>query len=616
MRKKYLILPIILIQLILVLISSIESKDDDDYEYLIVTTDVLKDGWTEFVEFNQRRCLRTKVQTMDYIKANMQGVDDADKLRNYIKQEFSDHNIVYVLLGGDEKTSNENEIPARMFRAQFYDNIYSPDYYQDKAVAADMYYSCLDGDWKDTNTYYGEPGSEDMYWEVYASRLPPDSPTELNNVLNKIIKYSEQPVLDQTKNNLLVGNFLWGDSLSEIWGGDYCDQFMDTCNDSGYTTKGFPSYEWTTARLYDKNSQWNSEQFVGFVEFSKPTWIDFVGHGNTTYAFKQNNNMVTNSNYTNDGTNANYYLIYAQAGNCGNFAASTDCILEQFITISNGAVACIGCSELCMGDIDGTDGPVQRVQRYFHDAIFNKRIHYLEMMNAYSKEINAPIVLHPDISTAPYLGAIRCAVYEINVLGDPALSVWTDTPKELTQPFEYHAYHDTFTMLTPPFTWVALADNSSGEIFSTQLTGFDATSDNSFDPEDSICKITDDAYKDYVASNPVMTVYIKAHNYIANSFDVQCNPGIINFNEKVIKQYSVKSIKGNVLINFALMSNEFIDISVYNSKGTLIKNLLNKNQHAGKHMVTFRSDNLSNGIYYIKLSINKNAVVKKVVVIK
>ena len=48
MRKKYKILPIIL--LCLVLLSSTEAKDADDYEYLIVTTDILKDHWGDFID--------------------------------------------------------------------------------------------------------------------------------------------------------------------------------------------------------------------------------------------------------------------------------------------------------------------------------------------------------------------------------------------------------------------------------------------------------------------------------------------------------------------------------------------------------------------------------------
>ena len=73
----------LLIMLIPVLMFSTEAKDADDYEYLIVTTEALGNLYGDFFEFNKRRCLRTRVGTIDYIKANYPGNDDAEKLRNY-----------------------------------------------------------------------------------------------------------------------------------------------------------------------------------------------------------------------------------------------------------------------------------------------------------------------------------------------------------------------------------------------------------------------------------------------------------------------------------------------------------------------------------------------------
>ena len=62
----------------------LSSVGPDDYEYLVVTTDPLIYSFDNFIDFNKRRCLRTQVQTIDYIKSNVPGSDDADKLRNYI----------------------------------------------------------------------------------------------------------------------------------------------------------------------------------------------------------------------------------------------------------------------------------------------------------------------------------------------------------------------------------------------------------------------------------------------------------------------------------------------------------------------------------------------------
>ena len=616
MRNKYVLLPIILIQLILVLMFSTEAKDEDDYEYLIVTTDVLKDGWNEFVEFNQRRCLRTKIQTIDYIKANIQGVDDADKLRNYIKQEFENHNIVYVLLGGDDDNNNGNDIPHRGFRV--YEELNpDPDLdYDFRDIPADMYYSCLNGTWKVSgSSYYGEYGSEDIGWEVYAARFAVDNQTELNNMINKTIKYSEKPVVNELKNALLTGEYLWGppNYPVECYGKFYMEELRGLCDSNGYTTIGIPD-SWNTSTLYDYDNEWTSTDLINTVINNKTAWINHIGHTNNSFVMKTMSSSVSTSNFTNNGDNANYFLVYAQCTYSAAFDNKTsngsysnsDCIAEKFTSeISNGAVAFIGNSRISFADVEtttpnGTNGANQKYQRYFHDAIFNKKIHYLEMMNAYTKEINInEIVVPPEVDQS-----MKFEAYEINILGDPALSVWTETPQELTP--QYAINKDTvFEMQTHPYTWVALLDKDYN-IICTQLT-----------IEDGICKIDDPSLKEYIANNSIddVRVRIKAHNYFPYEGDM--TTAISNKNAGEVPFVNGLYYQGiNMSINYALPVKGHVNISFYNSKGTLVKTIANENQNPGKHTVTFRSDYLSNGIYYIKFSVNDNAIVKKAVVIK
>ena len=602
MQRNYIILPIILIQLIIVLMSPTEAKDADDYEYLIVTTDALKDLYGNFIEFNKRRCLRAKIQTIDYIKANMQGVDDADKLRNYIKQEFTDHNIVYVLLGGDVPT-----IPHREFRAQFYDNITTPDnYYDIKDIAADMYYSCLDGDWKGTNQYYGEPGSEDIGWEVYASRFAVDNETELNNMINKTIRYSEDPVDNEIKNALLTDDMVWSpDPPPPPFP---LDELIGVCNANGYTTVGFTD-TWDITKMYEWYDPVNASDIRDKITEEKITWINHVGHANNTYVLKHALSDVTNTNFTNNGTNANFFIIYTQSDYACNFTYN-DCIAEQFTAgISNGAVGFIGKCGYTIGDDDGTDYAQQRLHRYFHDAIFDKGIHYLEMMNAYSKEVNADYIMEPDITQRPYLGTMKFVAYGLNVLGDPALSVWTETPQELQADHPTTLTSTKFIWDTKkPYTWIALLTEDGENIISTQLT--DSTGK---------CEIEEETLTNYVLGNPngKLKINVKAHNYLPYQGEIQIhNPEI---NESIVNVFKDNRIifSGRTgTIEYYLTTSGIITISIYNSNGTLVKTIVKENQNTGKHTVTFKSDNVSNGIYYIKLTSGNNAVIRKTIVIK
>lgn len=370
--------------------------------------------------------------------------------------------------------------------------------------------------------------------------------------------------------------------------------------------------------MYEWYDPFHAADIRNKISEEKITWINHVGHANNTLVLKHSSSQVTDSNFTSNGTNANFFLIYTQGSYAGSFDnrntsvsyISSDCIGEQFTAgISNGAVAFISSSRYTFGDDDGTDGAHQRLHRYFHDAIFNKKIHHLEMMNAYSKEVNAEIIAEPDITLQQYLGTMKWAFYSINILGDPALSVWTETPQELQADHPTTLNSTKFVWDTKkPYTWVALLAEDGENIISTQLT--DSTGK---------CEIEEETLTNYVLGNPngKLKINVKAHNYLPYQGEIQIsNPEI---NENLVDIFKdnkiIFFISRTGTIKYCLTTSGFITISIYNSKGTLVKTIVDENQSAGKHTITFRGDNVSNGVYYIKFSINDNAIVRKAVII-
>lgn len=606
---------------------SCTPKDADDYEYLIITYNDIKDNWNTFISFNERRGLRSKLETIQNIRSSVSGRDDADKIRNFIKKEYQDHKIVYVMLGSDV-TNNANNIPYRPFRAYFYDCAVRPDrYFDQKDIAAEMYYSCLDGDWLtdqngNVNQHYGEPGTEDVFFDVYTCRIPVASTTELNNVVNKTIKYSEAPVRNQVNNLFLAGNYLWTYNGVAVYGGHYMDEYLGKCSANNYTTYGFPTDKWNVEKLYDlTNNGWNVSDFRRIVNNHKPAWIEHEGHGNTTYAFEENNQGVTTSNYRNDGNNANFFVLTTGACHPGNFP-SNDCLLEKFLFLKNGAVACQGFMDTGMEDDDSSDGVGQRVRRFFHDAIFNpsRRIHYLLMAHSNGVEGNAEIILNPSITTPPYFGAVRFVAYGLNFLGDPALSFWTDTPKDWTSLPQHTVDMNSFTMKTPPYTWVALCE-PNGKILTTQLTGYVYDADESFNLADSSCFINDEVYKNYVKDHPgeKLKVRIKAHNYLPFEAEVDIpNTGIIT-NRSLpglsFTNYS-NSLGDLIRVDYTITNSDHVSLALYNSKGVLVRTLVNGFQQAGKYYINLKSSELNSGIYLCKLSSDIVRQTKRLIITK
>jgi len=545
----------------------------------------------------------------------MTGTDLPDKIRNYIKAEYEAHKILFAVLGGDV-SSNTDNMPARQLYAKYYDHNKTPDRLNEQYPAADMYYGTLDGTWNTNNdTKFGEPGEEDMYWEVFVSRYPCDNTTHLTNLINKTVKYSEQPVRESVRTFLGLGEFLWDDYGVTVWGAGNVDLYIGKKDNYGFTTYGIAD-DYTITRLddrqFNKESAWGAAELTTKFGQSKAAWVAHDGHGNPSIAFGISSGSIE-SCFNNNGTSANYFVALTGACSPGQFHKTANCFLEMMAYSTKTCVGVIGNNEFGYGDDDGWDSPSGRPFRYIFDAIFNpqKRVHFHEAMHAMGKEANVDIVVDANaLDKAPYYGIIRYCCYNTNLFGDPAVSVWTKNPLDLNQPFEYTANGTQFTMKTPPYTMVALA-NAAGEIFTTQLTGYKASANNSFTPGDSTCLINDNAYKTYAAANTTMKVYIKAHNYIAKSFDVPISTAIVN---NVVKSSYIKYIGEKVLIN--LPTDGIVSLSVYNQKGALVKQLFNGMLKAGSHQMKLDNNSLSDGVYYYSMMLNNNKYVEKFIVTK
>lgn len=596
----------------------ITPKAADDYEYLIISRPDLMSNWGDLVDLNTRRGMRTEIHDIVDIQSNGTGTDLADKARNWIKTEYEDHKIQFAVLGGDAASGNDN-MPYRLLYAKFYDHNLTPDRLHEETPAADMYYGTLDGNWNDNNDgKFGEPGEEDMFWEVFVSRMCVDDANELSRSLNKTVKYSEQPVKGEVLNYLGLGEYLWTNAGIDVWGAMSIDHYIGEITANGHTTYGIAS-NFDVQRLDDRtgggDNSWGASDLSTKFNQNRSAWVDHDGHGNQSIAYGISSTQIA-STFQNDGTSANYFVGMTGACSPGKFHTTSDCFMEMLTTTANAAVAAIGNNEYGFGDDDGDNSPTGLPYRYIHDAVFNpaKRVHFFEAMHAMGKEAVVDIVVDPDaLSTAPWYGIIRYCCYTTDLFGEPALSVWTDTPEDLTQPFDFTANGTSFTMNTPPYTQVALADVARGDIFSAQLTGYTAASDNSFDPSDSTCLINDQAWKDYAAANSKVKVYIKAHNYIANSFDVDISTGIENTPANVLSQYSVKPVNGYLLISFTKSVSENVNLSVYDSKGALA--MIGKVK-AGNRFAKLDTRDLSNGIYFCKIKAKSAQNVESFIITK
>ena len=381
------------------------------YDVLIITGANYVEAYAEYREYYNNIGLRNQIVTTDAIYAQMTGVDNQDKIRNYIIQEYQNSGIIMVVLGGDVDI-----VPYR----GFYCYVTSGGGDQESNnIPADLYYSGLDGTWNDNgNNRYGEPGEDDLLPEIGISRMSFNNTTDLANMVHKSMSYQQTPVLGEFHKVILAGEHLYDNPTSN--GSDYLELLIGTHDDNGYTTVGYPVlYDFT--KLYEEEGNWSGSLLKQAIN-AGTSYVHHDGHANSGYVAGWYN--ISNSDFNGaNGVNHNYTFFHSQGCDCGAFDES--CILEKMVKIENFAIAVIGNSRYGWFNEGQTEGPGAHLEREMTDAQWNDRIGLLGCAISEGKCMTAPWVTAPGQWEE---GALRWNFYDMNVLGDGAVNVWLDEP--------------------------------------------------------------------------------------------------------------------------------------------------------------------------------------------
>ncbi len=386
---------------------------EEPYQLLIITPEAFVPSFQPLQNLCLVRGLRSEIATTEFISANMAGADLQEKVRNHIIQQYQQNGIEYVLLGGDVE-----HIPSR----GFYCFVQSSSVYEDYNIPSDLYYSALDGNWNtDGDMFWGEIGEDDLLPEVAVARFPSSNLQQLARLLNKTIRYQDEPVTGELRNPLMAGEELWQNPLT--YGEDYLELLIGYREDNGYTTDGIPvDYEFN--KMYDHIAYWGGYQLIDAIN-QGTSFIHHSGHANQSYVMRLNISDINNENFPLvNGSDHNYALVYTHGCLCGAFDEN-DCIGEAMVNIDNFAVAGAFNSRYGWFNEGQTEGPSAHLHREFVDALYNDRESRIGMAHMISKAETSVWVNAPGQWEE---GALRWCFYDCNIFGDPTLGVWTDEP--------------------------------------------------------------------------------------------------------------------------------------------------------------------------------------------
>ena len=177
----------------------------DDYDLLIISPKKFIENLKPLVDHKNSLGISTKLVSLkdiyDGIYFPVQGRDNPERIKYFIKNSLDTWNIKYVLLiGGIDKLPiretwlGELVVPTDLYYADIYDANYS--------------FCSWD---TNNNSYFGEyrhgwvDDYVDLYPDVYIGRIPCENNVELKTVINKIISYEEEGNKDWFNNILLCG---------------------------------------------------------------------------------------------------------------------------------------------------------------------------------------------------------------------------------------------------------------------------------------------------------------------------------------------------------------------------------------------------------------------------
>ncbi|MEI7491539.1 MAG: C25 family cysteine peptidase [Bacteroidota bacterium] len=397
------------------------------YQVLIITGENFATGFAPLVHMYDSLGISSQIFTVENIYSTISGIDNQDKIRNLIKQEYQQKGIEYALLGGDVDI-----VPCR----GFYCHVNSGSGYTSWDIPADIYYSGMDGNYDaNANGVYGELADDaDLLPEVSVGRLPFGTAQEQANIIHKTIWYRAHQKFNEQAQPLIVAEFM--DSSTPRWtlGQDYLNLLVDDHVDNGYFTHGIPSAYNHIDRLYDTLASpggpvsytWTLSELFNRIN-NGPSFIYHAGHANEVYVMRLNMGDITNANfYALNGVTHNYTLMYTHGCDCGAFDAN-DCIAEKMVLIENFLAGGIFNSRYGWFDQGTTEGPSAHLNREFVSAIYNdtvsEQIHEIGAAHMMSKIKTAPWVNLPG-EFEP--GAQRWCHYDCTLLGDPSLWVYTE----------------------------------------------------------------------------------------------------------------------------------------------------------------------------------------------
>lgn len=375
--------------------------------FLIITPECFSESFDRLIEWYRLKGIFAGVVTTEFIGTNYSGCDLQEKIRNYLQQNFNSYELLYVLFVGKQE------------------NIYREAYLVcndsfDHQTPSDLYFSDILPvsigtvlyDWDTDNDYrYGEVrnGSQgdicDYYSDVYVGRLPVSTTQDIDEYIDELLIYQQNPPLNFIQKSVMAGGQLAG-SFS---GANLCDLISDNILPSNWTDE---KYYWP-----------NNTPFLSPILSQGFGWCQIHAHGLYNSAFWDqygNNSMFTGTNLSNGNKTG---VILATSCLVGRYNSAGPCVVENIFNNTNG-----GAIAVIMNTSFGTyntycTGPSERLCQYTASYLFNSSLWNIGIAHAVSKDCMVPEFTGQTLNLDAHF-----SVNSLNFFGDPSTQIYSMDP--------------------------------------------------------------------------------------------------------------------------------------------------------------------------------------------
>jgi hypothetical protein len=369
----------------------------DTISYLLIYPESFENNYLPLLSWRKKQGLKVFTKTVEDIQADFTGNDLQEKIRNCIIDEKKSNNISFVTLGADI-----NYIPIRYFFA--FDCHYGASEIEND-IPADMYYSCLDGNWDaNQNGIFGEDDDEPDYFpDVFVSRITAKNELEVSKYVSRLITYEKG----------LCPNYETASGFSmDLW------QNSNSINCQEYIYDHYFPQDYDISIL--SGNQATVENAVNLLN-SNRNIFQHTGHANSQIlALEEDYFNKSDCTLINNQFSGIFYSI-----GCWSSALDFDSIAENLlINEHSGFEGYIGNSRYGWGSPSSPGfGFSEFYQKKYFENLFHNDITILAEGNAMQKI--------PFIAYFNGVSVYKWCAYELNAIGDSYANIITHNPKIL-----------------------------------------------------------------------------------------------------------------------------------------------------------------------------------------